>query len=178
MKHQFLSATLLIGTLLLQSCENTEKKTTILNEDSTDVAILDTNSNKKPHLKPKGEKPTWAPNIDDEMAVVIEKLQSYGAPALETLSAKEARKQPTPTTAVMDIIKEYKIEVPPSKVDTIGKDISVKGGKIHVRIYTPQTADSTFPVIVYYHGGGWVIADLDVYDASAKGLAEIGRAHV
>ncbi len=178
MKHQFLSATLLIGTLLLQSCENTEKKTTILNEDSTDVAILDTNSNKKPHLKPKGEKPTWAPNIDDEMAVVIEKLQSYGAPALETLSAKEARKQPTPTTAVMDIIKEYKIEVPPSKVDTIGKDISVKGGKIHVRIYTPQTADSTFPVIVYYHGGGWVIADLDVYDASAKGLAEKANAIV
>lgn len=178
MKHQFLSATLLIGTLLLQSCENTEKKTTILNEDSTDVAILDTNTNKKPDLEPKGEKPTWAPNIDDEMAVVIEKLQSYGAPALETLSAKEARKQPTPTTAVMDIIKEYKIEVPPSKVDTIGKDISVKGGKIHVRIYTPQTADSTFPVIVYYHGGGWVIADLDVYDASAKGLAEQANAIV
>jgi acetyl esterase/lipase len=54
----------------------------------------------------------------------------------------------------------------------MGKDIPVAGGTIHARIYTPKTGDSSFPVIVYYHGGGWVIADLDVYDASAKGLAE------
>ena len=178
MKNQFLSVSFLISTLLFQSCETTEKKKTILNEDSTDVAILDTNANSKPNLKPKGEKPSWAPNIDDEMAAVIEKLQSYGAPALETLTPKEARKQPTPTTAVMDIIKEYKIKVEPAKVDTVGKDIPVNGGKIHARIYTPQTSDSTYPVIVYYHGGGWVIADLDVYDASAKGLAEQANAIV
>jgi acetyl esterase/lipase len=112
------------------------------------------------------------------MAVVIEKLQSYGAPPLETLSATEARKQPTPTTAVMDIIKENNISVPPSLVDTTGKDIPVSGGTIHARIYTPTGSDSSYPVIVYYHGGGWVIADLDVYDASARGLAEQAKAVV
>jgi acetyl esterase/lipase len=78
----------------------------------------------------------------------------------------------TPTDAVMDVMKEHNIPVPPSNVDTVGKDIPVEGGSIHARIYTPKTADSLHPVIVYYHGGGWVIADLDTYDASAKGLAE------
>jgi acetyl esterase/lipase len=72
----------------------------------------------------------------------------------------------------MDLVKENNIPKPASMVDTIGKDILGKGGTIHTRIYTPKTGSAPFPVIVYYHGGGFVIADLDVYDASAKGLAE------
>ena len=56
-------------------------------------------------------------------------------------------------------------------VDTSGQQIPVTGGNIHARIYTPK-GSGPFPVIVYYHGGGFVIADLDVYDASARALAE------
>jgi len=72
----------------------------------------------------------------------------------------------------MDLIKENNISVPPANVDTMGKDILVAGGTIHTRIYTPKAGNGPFPVIVYYHGGGFVIADLDVYDASAKTLAD------
>ncbi|MBC7905099.1 MAG: alpha/beta hydrolase [Gemmatimonadaceae bacterium] len=154
--------------ILLASCNNST--TTDTNASDTTIAATDTTSSNA--LKPKGPAPAWAPDIDDEMLVVIEKLQSYGAPPIESLSAQEARKQPTPTTAVMDVIKEKNISVPAPAVDTAGKDIPVAGGTIHARIYTPKTADSSFPVIVYYHGGGWVIADIDTYDASAKGLAE------
>ncbi|HMK04059.1 MAG TPA: alpha/beta hydrolase [Ferruginibacter sp.] len=156
----------LLTTFALQACNNTDKTNTTMNSDSTTTGTTTT------ALKPAGPKPGWAPDIDDEMAVVIEKLQSYGAPPLETLTAAEARKQPTPTTAVLDLVKEHHIIIPPSTVDTMGKDIPVNGGTIHARIYTPRGTDSAYPVIVYYHGGGWVIADLDVYDASAKGLAE------
>ena len=42
------------------------------------------------------------------------------------------------------------------------------GGPIPIRIYTPE-GQGPFPVVVYYHGGGWVIADLDTYDASPAG---------
>ena len=42
---------------------------------------------------------------------------------------------------------------------------------LKVRIYTPQGATGPLPVIVYYHGGGWVIANLDTYDASQRALA-------
>ncbi|MBC7848711.1 MAG: alpha/beta hydrolase, partial [Chitinophagaceae bacterium] len=165
-----LSSILMItAATVFVSCNNDSNADNSANADTAQVAKAD---EKEKKLEPKGPKPEWAPKIDDEMAVVIEKLQSYGAPPLETLTPTEARKQPTPTTAVMDVMKEHGIPMPPAKCDTMGKDIPVKGGTIHARIYTPQTGDSSYPVIVYYHGGGWVIADLDVYDASAKGLAE------
>ncbi len=135
---------------------------TSITSDSSGIAVL----------KPKGPKPTWAPNITDPMQAVVEKLASYNAPPLTSLPATEARMQPTPATAVKDLMAEHNIPVPPSKVDTSGQDIPVAGGTIHARIYTPQTSDTNLPVILYIHGGGWVIADLDTYDASARGLAE------
>jgi acetyl esterase len=52
----------------------------------------------------------------------------------------------------------------------VGKDIPSDGGNIHVRIYTPITGKAPYPVIVYYHGCGFVIANLDEYDASATYL--------
>jgi len=106
-----------------------------------------------------------------EMAAVIEKLGTYGDKPIETLTPAQARKNHTPTDAVMDLMKENHISMPASTVDTTGKDIPVAGGKIHLRIYTPKMGTGPFPAIVYYHGGGFVIANLDVYDASAHGMA-------
>ena len=174
MTFKFLSAAIAFA-IFIQACNN-ESQTTTENTDS--ATITDNNKTNTMDLEPKGPKPGWAPNIDDAMLVVIEKLQSYGTPPLETMTATEARKQPTPTTAVMDVMKENNIPMPPSKVDTMGKDIPVNGGTIHARIYTPQTGDSSYPVILYFHGGGWVIADLDVYDGGPRGLAEQAKAVV
>lgn len=142
------------------------------NKDSGAVTGNRNDSAKPAALKPTGPKPAWAPDMKDEMAVVIEKLAGYNAPPIETLSPAEARKQPTPTNAVMDVMKEHGIPMPPSGVDTAGREIPVDGGTIHARIYTPKSGAGPFPLIVYYHGGGWVIADIDTYDASAKGMAE------
>ncbi len=48
-----------------------------------------------------------------------------------------------------------------------------------IRIYTPENAGAgPLPVIVYYHGGGWVIADIDTYEASALALAAKSNAIV
>ncbi len=44
-------------------------------------------------------------------------------------------------------------------------------------IYTPA-GKRPFPVIVYFHGGGWVIADKDVYDGGARGLSKAAQAIV
>lgn len=152
------------------SCNSSDTAATT-DSDSTNQAAANAPTGQS--LKPTGPAPAWAPDgIDDEMAVVMEKLQSYGAPPIETLAAADARKGPTPTNAVMDVMKEKGIPAPVPPVDTAGKDIPVSGGSIHLRMYTPRGGDSAKPVIVYYHGGGWVIADMNVYDASAKGLAE------
>ena len=157
-------------TALAISCNSgSSTKTTA---DSV-VAVTDSTSTSSPTaIKPMGPSPSWGESIHPEMLAVIEKLESYKAAPIETLSATDARKNPTPTTAVMDLMKEHHIPMPAPKVDTMGVDIPVSGGSIHARVYTPKEGNTPFPVIVYYHGGGWVIADNDTYNASAQGLAE------
>jgi acetyl esterase len=157
------------GALLFASCSSSTKNESA---DSTATDTSMTSGQAAAGLKPTGPAPDWGKSIHPEMQAVIEKLMSYGDKPIETLSAADARKNHTPTDAVMDLIKENNIVVPVPGVDTVGKTIPVVGGNIHLRIYTPKTDSKTFPVIVYYHGGGFVIADLDVYNASAQGLAE------
>ncbi len=179
-------AILLVSITFLNIGCNNNRNNTDTNVE-TDASGKDTMENKTQgdDLEPMSDRPDWAPDMDKKMWLVIEKLQSYGAPAIETLTPQEARIQPSPTTAVMDLMTEKNIPMPTPTmmVDTMGKDIPVKGGMVHARIYTPRPMDNddndaandttgAMPVIVYYHGGGWVIADLNTYDASAKGLAE------
>ena len=170
------SASLLLLTLSLASCNQSKKSESAQAGDSTQTMASDSATSMKgspDDLKPKGQKPTWAPSITPQMQVVLEKLASYQAKPIPQLPPKEARMNPTPTMAVMAVMKDYYIPMPEPKVDTSGQQIPVGGGQsIHARIYTPKTGTAPFPVIVYYHGGGWVIADLDTYNASAQGLAE------
>ncbi|MBC6109469.1 alpha/beta hydrolase [Pedobacter fastidiosus] len=152
--------------ITISACNSGTKTTTT----TTDSTITD--STKVTSLKPAGPAPEWGKTIKPEMQAVIEKLTSYGDKPIETLSAVDARKNHTPTDAVMDLVKENNIKMPESMVDTMGKDIDVSSGKIHLRVYTPKSGNGPFPLIVYYHGGGFVIANLDVYNASAQALSE------
>ena len=43
-------------------------------------------------------------------------------------------------------------------------------GDIPIRIYTPQ-GSGPFPVLVYFHGGGWVVCDLDTHDGLCRSFA-------
>lgn len=123
-------------------------------------------------IEPKGPKPAFAPDMHDEMWAVIEKMISYGDPPIYTLTAQQARMNHTVKDAVMDLLRENNIAPPVPQVDTMGATIPVTGGNIHARVYTPKGGSGNYPVIVYYHGGGWVIANIDVYDASAAALSE------
>lgn len=161
--------------LILASCGNNASDSSTADSTSGPNSELAQTNN---DLKPAQPKPDWGKDMTDPMAVVIEKLASYKAPPLVSLSAQEARKQPSPADAAMAVVQEHKLPTPPNNVDTSGKDIPVSGGQIHVRIYTPKTGKDTYPVIVYYHGGGWVIAGIDTYNASAQGLANQAEAVV
>jgi len=123
-------------------------------------------------IRPTKPKPAWAPTITPQMQAVIETLDTISPIPLYTLTPQQARMQPTPTDAVMRVMKNYNIPAPPMNVDTMGVKIPVDKGMIHARVYTPKTGKSVYPVIVYYHGGGWVIGTIDVYNASAQALAE------
>lgn len=130
---------------------------------STDMAPVE---------KPKPPEPAWMKKLDGDMKDVIVKLGQLGGKPIETLSATEARQQPTPTDAVMAVLKEKGKDTKPEEVGKQeSKDIPVAGGTIPVRITTPKGGKAPYPVIVYYHGGGFVIATNDTYDASQRALA-------
>ena len=110
---------------------------------------------------------------DPDMAKVLAALQALGPKPIETLSASEARRQPSATDAVLKVIKDEKIDAKPHAGLSISNSRFADMGNLRLRYYVPENAtkDSNLPVIVYFRGGGWVIADLDTYDASASALA-------
>ncbi len=60
-----------------------------------------------------------------------------------------------------------------SPADVVARDFTIAGpgGFIPVRLYTPPGALPPGPCLVYFHGGGWVIGDLDTHDAHCRRLA-------
>ncbi|MEZ0540961.1 alpha/beta hydrolase [Fibrella arboris] len=126
-------------------------------------------------IQPTGTKPDWGPTIDPQNQAVIEQLIAFGTPPLPTLTPRQARMTPSPTDAVKTLLMKNKIQVSERKVTVSQRVIpsSAPDGTL-LRIYTPTSASVAggFPVIVYYHGGGWVIGSLDQYEPSCKALAE------
>ena len=96
-----------------------------------------------------------------------------------TLTPQQARLQPSFADGVMGVMRQQgRPTTPPPGVSV--RDISVAGavGPINAKVYTPDGARGPLPVIVYYHGGGWVLANSQVYDASTRALAREGQAIV
>src|SRR5690242_13367184 len=76
--------------------------------------------------------------------------------------------------AARDIVRQLKM--PPEMLPAMKTEDRMIGfGEITgvpVRIYWPASAnDGSSPVVVFYHGGGWAIGDLDSYEAVARGHA-------
>ena len=110
---------------------------------------------------------------DADMARVLEALMALDPKPIPELSAEEARQQPTPADAVARVIEEDGIDVPELAVTRQDITYPAAEGDQPARVYTPTDAgEGPFPLVVYVHGGGWVIADIDTYDASAASLAE------
>lgn len=116
-----------------------------------------------------------------DMQEVLTTLGAMNGKPIQTLEPAEARKQPTPTDAVVAVLKKRGKDTSPAALvpAVTSKDTEIPGpaGQLPVRVYTPDGA-GPFPVIVYYHGGGWVIANKDVYDGGARGIAKQANAVV
>jgi acetyl esterase len=120
------------------------------------------------------DQPRTTPGKPDMMMQkVLDTLAGLGGKPIETLSPEEARRQPTPTDAVQKILRDtVKDEDPTLGIQT--RDITIDGaaGPLQARIYSPNLdSDDLKPLVVYFHGGGFVIADLDVYDGGPRGVS-------
>ena len=92
-----------------------------------------------------------------------------GAPPLHTLSVAEAR--------AASAAARVKPQNPESLARIEDRTIPGPAGDIPVRLYSPNP-DAQLPTLVYFHGGGWVLGDLDSHDPLCRALANRAQAAV
>ena len=97
--------------------------------------------------------------LDPQAQAVIDQVNALGLPPAHTVSPQEARanaaSRPRPAGPAVAKVEDRTIPGP--------------DGDVPVRIYTPE-GSGPFPILAWYHGGGWVVGDLDSADPSARHL--------
>ena len=109
--------------------------------------------------------------LDPDAAAVFKAFQEAGRPAYETLSAPQAREFYSQARFVSN-------PEPPELKSVEPLAIPAAHGSIPARVYTPKIlrkAHGLAPVLVFFHGGGWVIGDLDSHDVVCRKLADEGQ---
>jgi|AraplaMF_Col_mMF_1032025.scaffolds.fasta_scaffold01172_10 acetyl esterase/lipase len=108
---------------------------------------------------------------DPQMQTVLDALNLLRAKPFHTLSVPDARMQASPADAARTVQRDRKVSpLPEAKVATKDFAIPTASGALPARAYIPE-GDGPFPVVLYFHGGGWVVADLNSYDATPRALA-------
>lgn len=113
-------------------------------------------------------------NLDADMQRVIDAFAALGPkPLAPDLSPEEARQQPTVADAAKKVMRDSGMSDAPEPGVTT-EDVTYEGaaGPVKARIYKPENTNGQLPVVLYFHGGGWVIADIDVYDAAPRSIAK------
>jgi acetyl esterase len=106
--------------------------------------------------------------LDPDAAAVYKAFQEAGRPAYETLTAPEARDYYMQARLVSN-------PEPPELKSAEPLAIPAPHGAIPARIYTPKTLrkkDGLAPCLVFFHGGGWVIGNLETHDVVCRKLAQ------
>ena len=107
--------------------------------------------------------------LDPQAANVIDLIVKSGRPPYHQLTPKDARQMFRETRPA---------STPPAPQIGAVRDVLTEGAQaIPLRVYRPPgVSDSRrLPVLVYFHGGGWVIGDLETHDVLCRQLtAEAG----
>ncbi|MES2492976.1 MAG: alpha/beta hydrolase [Pseudomonadota bacterium] len=107
-----------------------------------------------------------APFVLPETAAVLELIAAAEGPHLAEMTAPEMRAVYRQMGEVFDV---------PAEADVRTVDFDHQG--IALRVYHPSPAVAG-PVIVYFHGGGWVIGDLETHDPLCSAIALISGLRV
>jgi len=100
--------------------------------------------------------------LDQATTALLEQLAASGAPPLHEMTPQQAR-------GVMALLRAG--EAPGPEMASVRETrVRVTGGFVPVRVLVPH--GNPRGVVVYYHGGGWVIGGLDDYDKTGRLLAQ------
>ncbi|TZG28832.1 alpha/beta hydrolase [Sphingomonas montanisoli] len=100
-----------------------------------------------------------------DVRTFLDKINGMDRPALYRMAAADARAQSAQDNARSDL---------PAEPIAFRRDLTIPAphGSIAARFYDPQPErDEAGPLIVFIHGGGFVLGDLDTYDSAATAIA-------
>ena len=109
-----------------------------------------------------------------DMQAILDAMMTLGAQPVETLTPLKARLQPTAADGAHAVMRRQGMSTAPDPAVTT-RDIPYGSDPMQfARVYRPAAAaqGGKLPLVVYYHGGGWVIADVNVYDATPRLMAK------
>lgn len=98
--------------------------------------------------------------LNPQVKGFLETLAAAGAQPFHTMEPPQCR------VAINMLMKM----MPPSAAQIAGaRDTRIAGpaGELKLRIYTPN-GKGPFPILMYFHGGGFVIGDLDTFDSLCR----------
>jgi len=102
-------------------------------------------------------------SLEPEIEALLARMAASGAPPLERQSVAEARRLHAASAATL--------HGPPVPVAAVtDRTIPGPAGDLRVRVYTPH-GEPPFPIVVWFHGGGWVVGTLDTFDPVCRALA-------
>ena len=107
--------------------------------------------------------------LDPQLAALLEFIDTAGHPPMHESTPEDARKGFRALT--VDTVKPEDV-VPVASVE----ELTVADRP--ARLYRPEDADDATPVLVYFHGGGFVIGDLDTHDQTCRRLCRGASATV
>jgi acetyl esterase len=99
--------------------------------------------------------------LHPEAQQLLAALEAAGLPPFEHMTVPQAREA---AKGFIDLQGE------PEDLPIQDRAVPGPAGEIPIRVYTPA-GDGPKPVIMYFHGGGWVIGDLDVCDNPVRRIA-------
>jgi acetyl esterase/lipase len=107
--------------------------------------------------------------LDPQVQGLLEAMAAQGMPPFAQMTVPQAREI---AHAFIDLEGDTE-DVAETRTETV----PVPGAAISVRIYRPD-APGPLPLIVYFHGGGWVIGNCEIADKPCRALANAARAVV
>ena len=99
--------------------------------------------------------------VDPQAQAFLDILTALNVPPMNTLAVEEVR-------ASYDAMAQFS-GIPEEVHSVENRTIPGPAGEIPVRIYAPEGA-GPFPVLVFFHGGGWTIGTLNGYDGVCRAL--------
>jgi acetyl esterase len=109
--------------------------------------------------------------LDPQVRDFLDRLAEAELPPIQEQTVAQARAQ-------MDLSTHFLGPKPPAK-SVQDRAIPGPGGSIRVRIITPMGAgDEPRPVVVYFHGGGWVLGNIESHEAVCRAIANASGAIV